>query len=767
MRRSGPRRALLLCTGVLVFALVTDTEAQAPLPGGRIVGRVIDATSASPLPGTIVQLSAPARQTVSGSNGEFVLDGVPTGERRVQAERLGYRSIEVTVSVQAGQTSDVQLNLVATPLRLSGVVVTGTVHARERDDVLSPTALVSGTELERHLGATVAATLSDQPGMASASIGPATARPVIRGLGGDRILILEDGQRPGDLSSTSGDHAVAVEAGTAQRFEVVRGPMSLLYGSSALGGVVNVVREEIPQRPQAGFHGLASLQGESASRGVSAAGVASTGHGPWAARFEGSFRDAGDIRTPLGDLQNTESRAWGGAAGLANLSSTGHVGAAYRFYANHYGIPGGFAGGHATGVNIEMRRHSLRAEAGLHDPVGPFSTLDANVGYTDYHHAEFETSGSVGTRFNQRMFFADAVAHHESLGPLTHGAIGARLQLRGITTGGSLRTPSTDDRGLAIYAVEEAAAGAFRFQLGARYDHARYVPQDTTASIFVGGRRIPIRPRTFGSVSGSAGLLWAPAEPLRFGASVSRAYRTPDFNELYSDGPHLAANSYDVGDPELSDETGTGIDLFARLSSDRINAEVAVFRNELTDYVFPSSRGRAELGSQGNRPRFQYTNENALFTGAEADAEWMALRNIVLHASASFVQARFTSERAPIPVFDGVDTTYVEASRYPPFIPPLHGVAGARYERPDVFGGVEVHWAAEARRLGDFEEPTAAHGTVNLDVGYRFNWLGRLHSVTLAVRNAADTEYRNHLSRTKTIMPEAGRNVSLLYRVTF
>jgi iron complex outermembrane receptor protein len=248
---------------------------------------------------------------------------------------------------------------------------------------------------------------------------------------------------------------------------------------------------------------------------------------------------------------------------------------------------------------------------------------------------------------------------------------------------------------------------------------------------------------------------------------VSRAYRTPDFNELYSNGPHLAANSYDVGDPSLGQETGFGMDVFARITHDRLRAEVAAYRNMLSDYVFPSSRGRAELGPQGGRPRFQYTNEDARFVGLEGEILVALTRSWRLEGSGSVVNARFVSDRASIPVFDGVDTTFVAASSYPPLIPPAQGRLGIRLDQPGRFAGVGAKLVDRQRRLGDFETSTAGYALFDASAGLRLVRGGTLHTLTLRVDNALDVSYRDHLSRIKDIMPGPGRSVSLLYRMVF
>ena len=753
----GPAAALALLFPATLAAQQVRTA-------GSIVGTVSDSASGLPIIAAEVRLTE-HRVDRTHADGAFEFAGLTAGRYEVSVRRLGYREVRQAVVVPENGVARVTIVMRAAAVELSPTVVTGSLSARPGEEVLSPTTVLSGSNLDRKLDATLAASLLSQPGVSVTSISPVTARPVIRGLGGDRIVVLEDGQRPGDLSSMSGDHAVTIDPLTARQIEVVRGPMSLLYGSSALGGVVNVIREEIPTSKPDRLHGSLSLQGSSVNNGISGGGYLTHGLGSIAVRAEVSGRTAGNTSTPEGELVNTGVSEVNVSLGASLTGERGHFGASYRFYDNDYGIPGGFVGGHAQGVDISMRRHTVRAEGDLHLNSGPFSVVNATGTATKYEHTEFEPSGAVGTTFGQDFYTGEVTARHNLAGPFAAGAAGLRAQYRDITTGGSLQTPSTWDLSLAGFVVEEIGTGAVRLQVGARYDWARYVPREV-AFIDVGGERVPVRERTFGAVSGSLGVLYEVAEGIRVGASLNRAYRTPDFNELYSNGPHLAANSFNVGDPNLQSETGLGFDAFVRVNRGRVSAEVAAFRNGLADFIFESSRGRAEIGTQGGRPRFQYTNETAVFQGAEGRFEWSLSESLVLDASASYVEAEFTSERDSIPVFTPTDTTFIAASRYPPFIPPLNGQVGLNLDRTRWFASVAARYAAKQDRLGDFEEPTAGYTVPNVSAGLRVVRGAQLHTITLRIDNVFNQTFRDHLSRIKGIMPEPGRNVSLLYRMT-
>jgi iron complex outermembrane receptor protein len=753
-----------LAGGVPGVAPSVASAQRAPAPDphdhGDVSGVVRD-SAARPLAAARVRLVEAHREYLTHEDGRFVFRDLPAGRYTLEVRRLGHVGDRRAVIVSRGSAERVELVLRPSAVQLSTVVTTGTLVATRREDVLSPTSVLADAALDRRLDGTVAGTLAGQPGVSMTSMGPATGRPVIRGLSGDRILVLEDGQRPGDLSSTSGDHAVAVDALTARQLEVVRGPMSLLYGSSALGGVINVVREEVPTSMPEHGHGVVSAQAASVNRGGTVGGTWTDHAGPVAVRAEASYRGAGDLRTPLGALQNTQLRTYGGALGAALVGHDGHVGASYRYFANDYGLPGGFIGTHPEGVDIDMRRHTGRVEGELHEHAGPFESVRVVGAFTNYQHAERERNGEIGTFFGQRLAQGEVVARHGARGPFASGAVGVRGQFRDLTTAGALRTPPTRDWTAAAFLVEEVGTGPLRVQGGLRYDLARFTPQ-RRRFIEVGGERLATDPRSFGAFSGSLGALWAPGAGLRVGGSVSRAYRTPDFNELYSAGPHLAAYSYDVGNPRLGEETGLGIDAFVRLERRGVRAELAAYRNALSNYVYPRNTG--ELGPQGGRPKFQFTGVDALLTGAEAEVEWSVAPRLVVEGTASYVLGRLRGAPDSLPAVGDVPARL--ASRSLPFIPPLNGRVGLRYERPRWFAGVGSRLAARQTRLGDFETPTAGYALADLNAGLRLLVGSRLHTLTLRLDNLLDQEYRDHLSRTRVIMPEAGRNVSLLYRVS-
>lgn len=710
---------------------------------GTVRGMVVDAESGAPLPGTIVQIVELRRAELTNADGGFQLSRIPPGRYTVAIERLGYRRQTHTVEVDGLNSPVLEVRLAAAAIELPGMMVTGALDAHPGEAGIQPTQVLSGQELARKLDVTVAATVEGEPGLSAVSTGPAAARPVIRGMGGDRILVLEDGGRVGDLSASGPDHAVAIEPVTAKQVEVVRGPAALLFGSNALGGVVNVIREEVPGSLSEVLHGSVSLQAQSMNRGLTGGGTVSGSVGSLAWRAEATGRTGGDLRTPAGTLENTSYETYNLGAGTAWVRDWGHVGGAYRFYDSEYGLPGGFVGAHDEGVRIQMRRHTMRGELKVRNGIGPFSSLDMDGIYSHYHHREMESDGSLGTEFGQLSAVGGVLARHEELGPFSHGAFGIQAQWRDFAAAGHVSTPPAVEYGLAGYVLEEFDLDPLRLQVGARYDWRRIEPGEASSSLDIG----EIRSRSYGAVSGSIGVLYALTPALDIGVSAARAFRTPDVTELFSQGPHLAVYSFEVGNPALDEEIGFGLDAFARFSSETLQAEIAAFRNAIDGYIYPRNTGEI---SRTGLPIYQFTGQDALFQGAEGSIQWNLRGGWVLEGSGSYVRGSLRAEDEPLP-----------------FIPPLNGRFAVKYEMPGYFARLGMHMAARQDRTGEFEEPTDGFTVLDASVGYRWTAFGRFHSLTAQVDNLTNATYREHLSRVKSIMPEAGRSLSVFYRVNF
>ncbi|HWV56149.1 MAG TPA: TonB-dependent receptor, partial [Longimicrobiales bacterium] len=303
--------------------------------------------------------------------------------------------------------------------------------------------------------------------------------------------------------------------------------------------------------------------------------------------------------------------------------------------------------------------------------------------------------------------------------------------------------PATVSHSAAIFVFEELNLDPVRLHFGTRFDATRITLRDAEAAHLAGDRET----RTFASISGSVGALYTTTGGFSIGASLARAFRTPDTNELFSQGPHLASYSFEIGNPDLDVETGIGADLFARINRSNLQGEIAAFRNWLRGYIHPRATGEM---SRTGLPVYQHSGEDAVLTGIEGRIETHVGRGIVVDGTASWVRGERTRTGDPLPM-----------------VPPLSAALEARWERSAFFVLVGARLASAQRDVAEFETPTDGYAVFDAGAGYHWITGSGAHSVTLRVENLTDTVYRSHLSRIKDIMPEAGRGVTLLYRLHF
>ena len=663
------------------------------------------------------------------------------------------------------------------------IVVTTTGRALGPRHVYQPTTSMDGDELQRNLSSSVPATLESVPGFHVQYNGPGATNPTIRGMPGDRVLMLEDGHRTGDIYWTASDHGVMVEPISAARMEVIRGPASLLYGSNALGGVVNVIREDVPTfRPDV-VEGTVTTQLESVNNGLGGGAVLRGPLGPLAFYAEATGRRAGDTKTPAGPLEQTQMAGFNLASGLSWVPEWGVVGAAVRYFDTVYGVPGEFGGelipgGHPGGVDIEASRLSSRFHADYEGPLGVFDGLELRTNVTRYLHDEIEgTLGDqdiLGARFVQISTDSHLVAHHDAVGDpedsvSIEGALGLSFQSRDLEASGlSPGTRSGTERSVGGFVYEQLHRQPFRLQAGIRGDY-RWTSTDDLSPLRVRTteRRIVkvVTPRTFGSISGSLATLWDFAEDWTIGASFSRSFRNPTIEELYSDGPHLADFSFDIGTPDLASEVGLGADVFLRAELSKVSVEAATYANRVDNYIYYSPTGETvRVFREGVDPRvtpvFEARGDDALFLGAEGRVQWEFVDDLVFDLTASYTRATRRAENDPLP-----------------FIPPLSGKVELRYEGSPFFGSIGSALSAPQNRVprpiqvGDTtelpEQPTDGYAFAHALLGWRHHTRLMDHTIMLQGRNVGNQLGRDHLSRIKEVAPQPGRNIQLTYQAIF
>lgn len=727
-----------------------------------VVGVVTDA-GGTPLANVQVIIAALNRGLMTGDDGAFAFRALPAGTHHITTMRIGFAPGHADVIVPDSGSTEIRLTIVMRPatIQLSAVQVTATPIGTDPRAVTQATNELSGQALARSLGASVAQTLASEPGVAMRYNGPAANTPVIRGLSGERVLVLQDGERTGDLSSTSADHALSVDPLAAQRIEVVRGPASLLYGNNALGGVVNVISNDIPTVLPTHVDGWIGAQSESGSPGGALSGAVTFPVGEKLALIaRAGGRTAGDVHVGgRGTLANSYYRNAYGVGGVGFMGVRANGGVVWRGNRFHYGLPAP-PDAAETGVHIEGERQEISGRADLYVHRGALGSIRLNGTTQWYGHDEVEADGAIGTRFSLQTQTLDAMARTE-LGRASGavGVSGLTKQYRAV--GEEALTPPANSRSAGAFLYQEiplrlaADADALvpRFQLGARYDFYRV---ETLAGDAKFGAP---RSLDFHAASGSVGISVPVQSAVTVAVSAARAFRAPTVEELYSNAFHAANGTYDRGNPSLREETSQGLDAIVRAQSPRANGQLSAFYNRVNDFITPNVVKDTTLaGETGDVivPLNEFSQENATLRGVEGRIEGEVVHRLVLGAMGDVVRGTLRSGE-PLP-----------------FIPAARAGALARWDDGTYTVTAEVRRAFAQRRVpgaatddDPSATPTDGYTLVNLSAGVNLT-VGKLsNSILLRVDNAFDEKYFDATSRLKNFAPNPGRNVALVYKVLF
>ena len=687
------------------------------------------------------------------------------------------------------------------------IIVTASPLERTVGETIINTSVISGEELQRRLENSIGETLRREPGISSTYFGPGASRPVIRGLTGDRIRVLDAGIGSIDASATSPDHAAAVEPATAEKIEIVRGSGMLLYGSSAAGGVVNVFNGRIPTSvPEDGFDGAIRIGGSKVDDGFEASGgfdlkLFDFGDAALVFHGDGFYRDTDDYNIPgfaeserlraleedddhdddddddhdddhdeeeevFGRVENSAFETKGGSAGLSLIFENGFFGISGTAMDTFYGVPGGHGHGHEDdhddddddddhdddhddeaeeegGVSIDLRQRRFDLNGELQGDFGIFERAKLRFGYADYEHTELEPSGEVGTLFTNEGWegrFELVDKPFQAFGGEVNGAVGIQYRKRDFSAiGEEAFVPPTDTNQLGLFALKELSLGQLRFELGGRYEHTSHEVTGTSVE------------RDFNGFSVSGGMGYQANDNLFMGVTGFRTERAPSTEELFSNGPHLATNAFEIGDPTLDEEVATGVEATARINMDRFTFSVSGYYTSYNDFIYEAATGEEE----DELPVFQFFANDAKFRGFEAQAagELFQVGVFDIHADASIDFVRAT-----------IDVT---GNDNLPRIPPLSGIVGleARSSWADL--RAELEYAASQEDVADFELPTDGYQVFNTYLTLRpfSNWSHI--SFRISGNNLTDEEVRLHTSFLKDLAPLPGRNFKFSVRGEF
>jgi iron complex outermembrane receptor protein len=680
----------------------------------------------------------------------------------------------------------------ATPANPKDIVVTGALETSERD-VLQGTSILSGQELTRQLRPTIGETLARQPGVSATSFGPSASRPILRGFQGDRVRILTDGIGSIDVSNTSVDHAVIIDPLLAERIEVLRGPSALLFGSSAVGGVVNVIDTRIPRSvPEKGYRLNAIANYGSAANersGGAAADVAVGEH--LVLHADGSYLKSDDLRTGHGYLLSDSARAavlsqvglpqpgtaepidfaataalrnrlpnsaaetWTAGAGASIITDTGNLGVSYSHYDSVYGVPIRYAtavgqGQEAPRLDVVQNRVDVRGEVNAN---GSFiDKIKFRAGQASYRHFELEEDGSVGTAFYNKGLEGRLEVIQANRGGWT-GASGVQFFNRIFNVvGDEAFLPKNETNQTGFFTLQQYESGPVHLEAGARFETS-----DLAARTSASDARFYHGDRHFNAVSGSVGASYGISDAVRIGLNLSHTERAPSGEELFANGGHAGTQAYELGNPDFKLEKSNGIEATLHAHGDGYSFDASAYYNRFTNYISENQVAQsvceaaaAPSGRTVDLPCFQYQQVGARYFGFEADG------------SVRLAQLGGYTVNADL-LGDYVNANIIDQSPIPR-IPPARVLGGIEAQGDKTNGRIEVEHVFAQNRIAPFETRTDGYTMVNATVGLSPFGKDSKTSLLLSANNIFDVVARRHASFLKDFAPLAGRDIRLTLR---
>jgi iron complex outermembrane receptor protein len=760
----------LLLTKLLFFVLLVSIYPRTAHAGSGGIRGIVKGGD-NPVVGATVRILELDRITRTDANGEFVFSNLSNGTYKLFVRVIGYASMTNMVQV-TDNTAETSFGLRESAIGMEEIVVSASPYARTADDQYQSAESKSMIDLHDSPGSTFAEKISDLPGVTVRGNGSAPNRPILRGLSDDRVLILENGLRMGDISTYDPAHATPILAGDISQIDVVRGPASILYGPSTIGGLVNVITNTIPTASATPFSGLVSLSGNSVSdeyTGYFNGVYSSGGH---AFGISGGGLHSQDIHIPegvytdgiqdftLNRIPQSFNHTDEASLGYSYQGDFGMFGIGGKYYEMNYGIPGTPPNDNwasledpAATSRIAQVRKSVEIRS-LFAVDGPFiKQVRFNAIYVDYNHSEFPTAQDstgvydfLATHFHKQEFNGTLQFRHQS-GENFRGTIGFWTNIENLTLDGDEPLgPNSLSTGIAGYAFEEyIVSEETRFQLGLRFDynniHTNPDP-NSTDSVF----QTLNETRTSNAVTASFGVVNKVTKELTLSLNLARSFRAPTVQELFADGLDAPSGTYTIGSADLTPETGFGLDVSIKGNFSNISFELTPYINFINKYIYGFLTGDELFGF----PVREFTSTDARLTGIEVSMMVQPVQYVAVRASVDYVEAQDTKNNVPLP-----------------FTPPARGLFRTTYQHDKFSAMAEWRVAASQTRLGDGDTPTVGYGIINIGAGIRLPQGGIVHNFSLHCDNLFNQVYRDNLSVIKDFVPQPARSVRFNYDLVF
>lgn len=721
---------------VLLSLMLLLAPAVLSQSAGTISGTVTLGDTNKPIHNVLVTILQLKRTVGTDDDGKYQFTDVPPGHYDILAhlDRVPdtVQSVDLT---GASATLDFQIQLSAVREQ---VTVTATGNEQSLSNSIQSVEVIGSVDLAKKSPVSLGESLDGELGISKRSFGPGTARPVIRGFDGDRVLVLEDGNRAGGLGFESGDHAEPVNVLTVERIEVVKGPATLLYGSNAIGGVVNAISGH--DNAHKGVNGYFTGLGSTNRGQAGGSGGLEVGTDKWLFWGNGGAQGISDYDTPIGHIQNSFSRESNFSAGLGYYPKKGFFSFNYTYDKRRYGIPYDSSETDPEVVFLNPRRNSYQFKGGFRDSKSILEAGTFSAQYNDYTHAEVNSlTGETNTSFKNKTFLYQGVFDQRKSGRVS-GRFGFWGQHRDFAAAGEeALAPPTKQNAFAVFALETIDFERASLQVGARLENNRYSPSETVA-------RGILPSRAFTGLSAAIGVRVPTWKGGALVANYSHSYRAPSLEELYNNGPHPGNLAFEIGDPNLKRELGNGLDFGVRHSSKRFKAEANGFYYHIQDFVFLAPTGDVEDGLNVA----EYRQASTRYAGTEARVDFALHPSLWANLGTDYVNAKLTQTNTPLPR-----------------IPPLRSRAGLEWRVKGLLLNPEVVMASDQNRLFPNETRTAGYTVFGLSGSYLIAGQHSAHIISFNAFNLGDRLYRNHLSFIKEFAPEMGRGLRVTYTYRF
>jgi iron complex outermembrane recepter protein len=643
---------------------------------------------------------------------------------------------------------------------LEEITVTSDSFKHASPQSAKPVATLSGETLRTKVGQTLGDTLQNEPGITSQSFGAGVGTPVIRGQSGSRVKVMQNSLGNNDVSSLSPDHATGVDPIIAERVEVLRGPSTLLYGTGAIGGIVNVIDNRIPEQvPDKLIGGAAEQRYDSATNETASALKLEGGKNGLAYHVDGFYRDQDNTHIggkPIdgsavrsvdpsyanitlqdnsdGVINGSQARSRGGSIGFSKVGDLGLVGAAINSLEKKYGIP---PDGKSTDrVTVDMRQTKVDFKAQLNKPFAFTEQLRMKFGYTDYQHIE-RVNDAPETTFLNTAYESRLELEHKPIG-VVKGTVGFQSTNSQFSAlGDEALVPPSDIDTYSLFAVESFDSGPMSYNFGVRGEWQTISPQGQTSLTYL-------------PISGSASALWHINDQQQITLAYTHSERAPQIQELLSKGRHEATHSYEVGNRSLNKELSNNLDLSYRFNGSWMTADISLFHNWVGDYIYQQRNGEIVDGL----PVLNTQQGSTTFRGFEAQAIFPLMEN--------------TYGALDLTLFGDYTRGMFDNGGDVPRLPPLRYGFQLSYEKADFSGNLRFTRAEAQNNPGQNDTNTQSYLLLNLQAQYR---LASFHDAEVLLfakaKNLLDENIRNSTSYLRNFAPEPGRSAEFGLRISY